>query len=254
MATNTSSDWSFGGPTAPFFDAHGNDPAKFVFEQVRDDSFTLDEVVTYDDGDTRVHVPDRTLITDLASIPLFMAWFVPVNGRHTPAAVVHDKLVHDATADSDGGAGRLAASQRRSEADDLFLAAMAATGVPLLRRRIMHSAVVLATRWQRSLPARVGVLAWVLASVLGSAGLVWAVASGEWLVAALAAVAPGVGGLLWGLRSWGPAVLAGYVAWVIGLPALATALGYGAYWIAEKLLVVLPAARPRTGARPKPAP
>lgn len=66
-------DWAFGGPTAPFYDAEGNEPARCVFDQVSDDSFALAEGIRYDDGEVVVDVPGETTITDLASIPLFMA-------------------------------------------------------------------------------------------------------------------------------------------------------------------------------------
>ena len=124
------SDWAFGGPTAPFYDSEGREPARFVFEQVTDGSFSLVEGIRYDDGDVTVDVPGETTVTDLASIPLFMAWFVPANGRHTPAAVVHDKLVRDSRTNSTDRASRDAASAARATADDLFLTAMAATAVP----------------------------------------------------------------------------------------------------------------------------
>ena len=258
MAMDTTSEWSFSGPTAPFFDLAGADPAHFVFEQVGDDRFSVSEGVLYDDGERRVELsPETPLQTDLASIPLFMAWFVPVNGRHTPAALVHDKLVAEAgRAGERGGPGVLSAADHRAEADDLFLDAMAACDVPLLRRRIMHSAVCMATRLARSWPARVAMSVWLAASVLGSVALVLSLSTGRWWVALAAVLAPVLGGVLWGPRNWGPAVLAGYVAWVIVLPALGTAIGYSVYWVAEQV-VRLAAARGRGAVVsdvPRPAP
>ena len=246
------SDWHFGGPTAPFFDSEGHEPAGFVFEQISDDSFALVEGIRYDDGNAVVEVPGRTTITDLASIPLFMAWFVPVNGRHTPAAVVHDKLVRDSRTDSPDRAVRRAASDRRSEADDLFLEAMAATGVPILRRRIMHAAVVMATRWQRGGIARIAMALWVLASLSGTVALVWSALSGAWVVTALSALAPLAGALLWGVRLYPAGVVAGYVALLIALPALATTAGYAVYWLAEQAVRVL-APGTKTAETPPPA-
>ncbi len=229
-----------------------------MFAQVADDRFTVEQGITYRDGSGVVEVSSDTLVdTDLASIPLFMAWFVPVNGRHTPAALVHDTLVANARhAARSGKLPRRVASDVRADSDDLFLRAMGACGVPLLRRLLMHAAVSLATRWDRSAVARAGILLWVLASLVGSVALVWSCLSGRWLIAVAAVVAPALGGLLWGPRRWRSGVLAGYAAWVIGLPALATALGYGAYWLAEQVVRPLSArtAGDTVAESPRPAP
>jgi hypothetical protein len=237
------SSWAFRGPTAPFLDPSGDDPARFVFEQVSDDSFSLAQGFRYDDGEVVVEVPHTTTVTDLASIPLFMAWFVPVNGRHTPAAVVHDKLVRDSRehldADRHDRRRRRESAQMRAAADDVFLAAMEATQVPLLRRHIMHAAVVMGTRWSRGGAARAGIALWVLASLVGTLALVWSIAAGRPLVALASAAAPLPGALLWGTRRYRSAVLAGYAALLIALPALATAIGYAVYWAAEQAARVL---------------
>lgn len=232
------SDWAFGGPTAPFYDSEGREPARFVFEQVTDGSFSLVEGIRYDDGDVTVDVPGETTVTDLASIPLFMAWFVPANGRHTPAAVVHDKLVRDSRTNSTDRASRDAASAARATADDLFLTAMAATAVPILRRRVMHSAVVMATRWERGSLSRFGVLLWAVASLAGTAALLWSLIAGAWIPAVLAMLAPLAGALLWGPR-YKAGVVAGYASVVIALPGVATSIGYALYWLAEQVMRVL---------------
>lgn len=228
--------WSFDRYTAPFFDEHGEEPARFVLRQIDDDRFVVEEPIVYDDGSTSLRVPcNEGVPTDLASIPFFMAWFVPVNGRHTPAALVHDTMLGDIRGSRRSGdisateAGRL-----RVEADDVFLDAMVVTGVPLLRRRLMHSAVTVATRWSMSWWSRCALVLWTLASVIGSAMLVAGLLAGWWWIIVAAMVAPIPASLLWGRHNLGPGVLAGYGAWLIGLPALATAVGYGAYWLAEQ--------------------
>ncbi len=234
--------WSFSGPTAPFFAPDGTEPAVFALRQVDDDRFTLVEGFTYDDGIDRVEVSEDVLVdTDLASIPLFMAWFVPVNGRHTPAALVHDTLV---------------AAGRREHGDAVFLRALEASGVPLLRRRLMHAAVVLATRWSGTVSARIGICLWVVASVLGTVALVWSLVAGNWTVALAALAAPVLAAPLWGWACRGAGTVAGYAAWFIALPALMTAAGYGAYWSAEQLLRLRPrsAGPDADGGTPPPAP
>lgn len=229
-------EWSFGGPTAPFFDGAGEEPARFVLRQVDDDRFVVEELVLYDDGVISLSLPRREGVpTDLASIPFFMAWFVPVNGRHTPAALVHDTMLEGIkVAVRSGEVTASDAALLRSEADDVFLAAMAATGVPLLRRGLMHAAVTMATCWKRSWLSRSALVLWTLGSIVGSAMLVAGLFTGWWWVTVFAMLAPIPASLLWGRRHWRSGILAGYGAWLIGLPALATAVGYGAYWLAEQ--------------------
>jgi hypothetical protein len=179
--------------------------------------------------------PNEGVPTDLASIPFFMAWFVPVNGRHTPAALVHDTMLDGIIGSL--GSGDIAPSEAarlRAQADDVFLVAMAATGVPLLRRGLMHAAVTMATRWMRSWWSRSALVLWTTGSVIGSVMLVASLFTGWWWVTLAAMVAPLPASLLWGIQSWRSGILAGYGAWLIGLPALATAVGYGAYWLAEQ--------------------
>lgn len=252
------SHWSFDGPTAPFYDGSGGQPARFVLAQVDDDRFRVLEPLLYDDGEVRVRVPrNDTVSTDLASIPFFMAWFVPVNGRHTPAALVHDSLLEELRDQQrDGLVTAAAAARLRSEADSVFMRAMIASEVPLLRRGLMYAAVTLATRWAGTIAARIGAALWVALSLLGSVALVWGIATGEWVTAAVAMLAPLPASLLWGLRRWRPAVLAGYGAWMIALPALGTALGYGAYWVTEQAVRPLAAGRSGDGlaGSPPPAP
>jgi hypothetical protein len=246
--------WSWTGPTRPFVDSHGREPARFVFEQVDDDGFVLQEGFRYEpdgaDASAVIEVSSRTLVTtDLASIPLFMAWFVPVNGRHTPAALVHDQLVEQSKAPT-------APPAARADADDVFLQAMAATDVAILRRHLMHTAVTAATRWTSGVSGRLGMALWAMSALAGTALLVWAVATGQVGVAVAAALAPVLGALLWGRRNVGQGLLAGYAVWVIGGPALACIVGYGIYWVAEQLVRSV-AARGRGTSRsdvPRPAP
>lgn len=42
-----------------------------------------------------VPIPDRSLRSDLTSVPQFLTWLVPREGPHLPAALVHDALVVD---------------------------------------------------------------------------------------------------------------------------------------------------------------
>ena len=221
--------WTWRGQTWPFVDERGHEPAHFVLEQSADDAFEIVAGFTFDPGGADISVSSKSLVgTDLASIPLFLAWFVPINGRHTPAALVHDQLVRQS---EQPGARRGA----RADADDVFIAAMASTDVPIVRRNVMYAAVTAATRWGTGGPARMGLFAWGAASLAGTAALMWGLATGRWWVVLAAAGAPALGGILWGRRNVGQGVLAGFTVWVIGLPALATLAGYGVYRVAEEV-------------------
>lgn len=81
--------------------------------------------------------------TDLASIPKIVRSFIPQNGRHRAAAVVHDYLYR--YAGIHGFSRRLV--------DRVFLEAMEASGVPAYRRKIMYRFVRLLgrTHWARNL-------------------------------------------------------------------------------------------------------
>ena len=76
----------------------------------------------------RVIVPIG-FITDLASIPRVARFFIIKNGRHRPAAIVHDWLC------------RLGMEFSRITADKIFLEAMKECKVPRIRRRLMYWAV-----------------------------------------------------------------------------------------------------------------
>ena len=68
-------------------------------------------------------------VTDLASIPRIFRFLIIKNGRHRPAAIVHDHLC------------RLKLDFSRVLADKIFLEAMKVCKVPRIRRRLMYWAV-----------------------------------------------------------------------------------------------------------------
>lgn len=72
-------------------------------------------------------------VTDLASVPRLLWWYLPPHGNYLAAAVLHDYLY---------GLQMLGGKEiKRVVADRVFLAAMADLGVRQLRRRIMHRGV-----------------------------------------------------------------------------------------------------------------
>jgi hypothetical protein len=146
-------------------------PARFVLVRVdrahSDDrgNYRLEERFGYRDERGRefvVPVDLETFTTDLASIPLLAAWLVPRDGRHAPAAILHDALVQGDTSP---------AVEDREVADAIFRDAMRLLGVRFLRRWMMWAAVSLLTMWKTATTSarriRAGVLSGVCIALLG---------------------------------------------------------------------------------------
>lgn len=72
-------------------------------------------------------------ITDFASVPHFLLWFVPSYGSYTKAAVVHDYLCRHGA--------ELVPPVPRSSADGIFRRQMREAGVRPIRRWLMWAAV-----------------------------------------------------------------------------------------------------------------
>lgn len=104
-------------------------------------------------------------VSDLASVPWFLAWLVGRTGHHLRAAIVHDWLI-DRLGQTD------APVAARRDADEVFLDLMASDGVPLARRRLIHAAVSLATEttagWARRLGAVITVAAPALSVLIAT--------------------------------------------------------------------------------------
>lgn len=109
--------------------------------RVDENVFEVIKPFRYQDRDLGVITapnPARPLLTDLASVPWFTAWFTPVLGRHVPASILHDALIHPENEPTYvTSTGR---SISRDEADRVYLDAMTSMGTPLVRRRVMWSA------------------------------------------------------------------------------------------------------------------
>jgi hypothetical protein len=66
-------------------------------------------------------------VTDLASVPRLLWWWLPPHGRYAKAAIIHDYLYDNAIG-------------TRAYADKVFLEAMEVLGVPRITRTIMYCA------------------------------------------------------------------------------------------------------------------
>lgn len=84
-------------------------------------------------GPKSVVIVPEGFVTDLASIPRVFRLLIVKNGKHRPAAIIHDYLCS------------LKLKFSRVSADKIFLEAMKVCKVPRIRRRLMYMAVVLNT-------------------------------------------------------------------------------------------------------------
>jgi Protein of unknown function (DUF1353) len=236
-------DWM--GDTRPFTAADNARPAHFDLEQVDDDKFELRTSFFYHPGNgasplevSKVTLPD----TDFASIPFYLSWFVSRHGRHTPAVLLHDRLITSETP-----------PDARVDADLMLRDALDQCHVPPVRSRLMWAGVSLATRCTMGVFGIGGIVLWVVAALIGTYALVRGIAStNPWLVL-IGVLGPFFGALFWGRQYWA-GVIAGYGLWLVVSPAAASLLGYGLYWVLEQLVRVGRKLIPANRTEPLPGP
>jgi hypothetical protein len=191
------------------------------------EQFRMLRRIAYDDGEYgEILVPDDTdtFLTDFASVPAIFTWLVPKSGRHLPAALVHDGLVHprgEPTYVSSGGH-----VIDRVGADRVFRDAMRDSEVGFVRRWLVWSVVTLATiaggseawspveLWRRRLAMAGTMLVVVVLGVIATLDLLDRL---DWL--------PWMGERVWWVE------LAGGLAAAIVLPLL-LGLAWGRFWVA----------------------
>ena len=241
-------------PTAPwatcFRDPDQPDqPATVELQQVTRKSFVLRSSLEYI-GETGVpNLPDAARVlrpenlgdpalTDLASVPSALRWFVSPYDVHTPAALLHDRLI--------GPTNDLGVSDLH--ADRFFRFMLKALGVRFVRRWMMWTAVAFGTRW-RSTKLRPLLILWLLAAVTGMSAFFYglSVQSG-WLVLA-AVLAPIPACLLWGRQYGAGLTAAGTALWVLP-PTILAAAGFWIYWLVEKAVSALPVGHAVKGDEP----
>ena len=176
-------------------------------------------------------------MTDLASVPQFMAWFERSYGRHTLAAMIHDRLITDGRPNT----GMLGSD---TLADSFFRNMMGVAGVPTFKRWIMWAAVAMRTRFAAGGFRRATLLMWIMSAVVGSACAISAVGQGlfgwgrtfgasPWLLIGIALVLPVVAGLLWGQQFGASLVAAAAGLWLIPAAAIAS-VSLIAYSLSER--------------------
>lgn len=225
----------------PFFKVTGDEPADVVLQQIGASSFRVVEPFRYVDPATgdEYTVPNADEhITDLASVPSILLWFVPRFGRHTLPALLHDQLVDHDLADD------------RERADRIFRDAMGEQGVRLARRWLMWAAVSIATivrtSWWYVVPISAWLLGWAaVAFRLTPPFAAWDVwpfnvlVDVPWRWAAFGAAAgPPALGALW-TRRYLTGVISGYGTFLFAVPLAAIVIALGVYQAVERLLTAI---------------
>lgn len=196
-----------------FTDALTGGPLRLELRSVDGRDFTVLRPIAYhaDDYDEPFVVPadvDR-FRTDLASVPWFLTWLVPVSGDFLPAAVLHDGLVRPGC--------YTGPAVDRVEADRLFRVAMIGLGTGRVRAWLMWAAVSVTTMWQSGERGRRAALVGLLSAVVLLGTLATLDLLDVWDV------------LPWmGRRSW-PAELAGGALAALLVPT-ALAVSWGRLW------------------------
>lgn len=174
----------------------------------------------------RTVTPEQSQDTDLASVPWILMWFVSPYGVHTPAALVHDRLI---------GLQPPLPGITDQNADRFFRFMLKDLGVRFIRRWLMWTATAFRTRWLGGSKLRWSLIAWVIFAVAGIVVAAVSAATGNWLLVLLAALAPIPASALWG-KQFGAGLVAAYFAvpWVLPPTVFALAF-YVLYWVAEKV-------------------
>ena len=177
----------------------------------------------------RTVTPDTLPTTDLASVPGALQWLVSRYGIHTPAALIHDRLIG-----SDAPRHGAFEGMRDAHADRYFRFMLEALGVKWLRRWMMWAAVAMRSGFKAGLWRAAMLAVWLVASLAGTTAAVIGVATGRWWLVAVASVAPLLFAALW-QRQYGAGLVAAYTAvWVLP-PTVLGAIGYGIYRVLEEI-------------------
>ena len=155
--------------------------------------FVLRAGFGYDDPVSKRHYAvDPGLVTDLASVPMWLWSFIASHGRQSAPAVLHD----DRSAVADRLDDRRAALALRREDDRVFRTALREQRVPLLRAWLMW-AWVSADR-EREYGGAAGVV-FMVQAIVGTLVVVGASVAAFWHPAWLAlALLPALAALPWG--------------------------------------------------------
>ena len=224
-------------------------PAAIGIQQISRTTFLLETSLKYT-GDTGVPgLPPQACVlrpadlgdpavTDLASVPVALRWFVGSYGVHTPAALLHDRLI--------GPTNTLGVPD--AQADRFFRFMLTELGVRFLRRWMMWTAVAFGTRWRTTRLRRL-LIVWLLVATVGMSSFIYGIATSNWALVAVATVAPLPASALWGKQYGAGLTAAATAVWVLP-PTIMAAVGYGIYRALEGAVSMLPLTTPVKGSEP----
>lgn len=179
------------------------------------DDETMEDIRTLDAG----------IKTDLASVPGPLRWFLGSYGAHTPAVLIHDRLIPTPPELENKMTDQYADRYLRFMAKDV--------GIRWLKRWVMWSGVALRTRWAAGGGlTKLSVVLWIAAALVGMITFTNAAIDGDVGRMLLAALGILVAAVLWG-RQYGAGVIGGIAApWLLP-PAILAVIGLGIYVVLE---------------------
>ena len=224
------------GPWKDGFTIDGYPGGPVQLRQVNDKTFVLESEIHYvgetgleDKGLDEATQDDIRKLpagikTDLASVPGPLRWFLGTYGAHTPAVLIHDRLIPTP---------KELQGQMTDQYADRYLRFMAKeVGMRWLRRWVMWSGVALRTRWAGGGLRKASVVAWIIAAIVGMTYFVNGVMDGDVSQMLLASLGVFVFAGLWD-RQYGAGVIGGLAApWLLP-PAILAVVGLGIYIVLE---------------------
>ena len=223
------------GPWDGSFSIDGVTGGPIKLQQIEKKTFVLESDIRYD-GETGlegkideatledIRVLAKGIETDLASVPGPLRWFLGTYGAHTPAVLIHDRLIP--TPDELQG-------QMTDQYADRYLRCMARdVGIRWLKRWVMWAGVALRTRWAGGGFRRFTVVLWLLAAAVGIYTFTKGALDGDVGQMLLATIGLFVAAGLWD-RQYGAGVIGGVTApWLLP-PAVLAVIGLGIYAVSE---------------------
>jgi hypothetical protein len=182
-----------------------------------------------------VVTPADLIQTDLASVPGPLLWLVPRYGVHTPAALLHDRLI--------GGEATSGISDWA--ADRYFRFMLRSLGVLFWKRWVMWTAVALRTRWSSDElkgAKRILLVLWGVLSLCGMTGLAIGLITATWWLVVVALLLPLLASLCFD-RQYIAGILFAIAAPLALPPAIVALVGLAGYWALEGATLLLEKAR-----------
>lgn len=165
--------------------------------------------------------PNDLTDTDLASIPAPMRWWINTYGRHTPAALIHDRFIGL----PEGLPSSLVEDGiEEYHIDRYFRFMLGDAGIPFTDRWIMWSAVALRTRWKSTRRRRILLVLWFALALVGLAGFIVAAIGGNTSAAWIFAVAPLPASFLFWGKQWGAGLVVAYIVFPLLLAPVSIAV------------------------------